>query len=513
MKLNFFIFHLLFFSSFLCVAQEKFSNQWVVGYPPDKGQGSVYGAYLMDFNDDSLKLVNIPKASLVTYTSAPSICNKDGKLQLYSNGCQIHNGDFQVVEDCENINPGEAWDDYCSDQSFASYPLTQSELFLPYPDYENMYFHLTHKKEFSQKYNWDQFQYFTEMYQCHVIDMNLNNGNGKSINTFILKYPEVIKGYNLAACKHANGKDWWIINYSFNTKTFYRLLLTKDGLSGPWEQADGPPRDSDNSVGQSNFSFDGKKYACIYSATGKVWLMDFDRKTGLFSKLQILNYETYPDWDFRGVAFSPNNQYLYISAGYYLYQFDIKATNIQDSKILIDTYDGYEFPAWPIANVFGFEQLAPDGKIYVGQFSGSVRHWSVINKPNEPGIACEFKQHSLFFPGFSLPATPIQPNYALGPDTTTFTKSVPNYQLSMKSWFDASSKVIKCWLQNLPKDKDTYTLSVNDITGRALISQKLSIPKYQEDINLDGSDLVPGVYIINLLDKDNRVAYDKVMVY
>lgn len=510
MKFKIIITFFCFLSSLSVTAQDKYDYQWIAGYPPYKAN-SLYGAYKMDFNEDSLKFILEPKASLITYFSTASICNKNGKLVLYSNGCQIHNGNFELVEGCENINPGNAWDSGCSDIQDASYPSIQSEIFLPYPELENKYFYLAHKKDFSQQYFNDK--YYTEFYQCNIIDMSLNDSLGKSIDNFAIEYPDVVKSYNLAACKNANGKDWWVINISFNSKKFYRILLTKDGISGPWEQNGGPPRDTFQTVGQSVFSPDGKKYACIYSSSGIAWVMDFNRQTGLFSNLQILNYETMKGWDFRGIAFSPNSKYIYVSAGYYLYQFDATTDSIQKSKLLIDENDGYALPGWPYYIPFGIAQLGPDGKIYIGQFAGSIRQWSIINNPDALGSGCNFKQHSLLFPGWSYATPPIQPNFRLGPDTTTSLKQIPKYRVEMKTWYNPSSKIIKCWVQHLSAEKDLYTISVYDITGRTLMSQKITNPQYQEDISLDGSSLVPGVYIVNLMDKGRVFVSGKVMVY
>jgi WD40 repeat protein len=294
---------------------------------------------------------------------------------------------------------------------------------------------------------------------------------------------------------------------------FYRVLLTKDGVSGPWEQENGPPRDSTSSNGQSVFSPDGKKYACIYSSIGKAWVMDFDRNTGLLSNLKILNYDLKEDWGVRGISFSPNSKFLYVSADYFLYQYDLEAADIQGSEILIDYNDGYTLPGLSKLILFGYQQLGPDGKIYIGQYLGSIRQWSTINKPNEKGKECDFQQHSLTFPVYSIATPPIQPNFRLGQDTTNSISQVPFFNIEMNSWYNPSSKIIKCWLQHLPTEKGLYNITVNDITGRTLISEKIINPQYQEDVSLDGSALVPGVYIVNLMEKGSVLVSGKVMAY
>lgn len=85
------------------------------------------------------------------------------------------------------------------------------------------------------------------------------NGKGesieeaKSMGTYIPAYGK------LSACKHANGKDWWVIVLEYNTNKYHRYLLNKDGIKEIGVQAVG---DKDaNGVGISVFSPDGTKYA------------------------------------------------------------------------------------------------------------------------------------------------------------------------------------------------------------------------------------------------------------
>ncbi len=34
----------------------------------------------------------------------------------------------------------------------------------------------------------------------------------------------------LSACRHANGRDWWVILPAFNSNLYYRYLLTPSGI-------------------------------------------------------------------------------------------------------------------------------------------------------------------------------------------------------------------------------------------------------------------------------------------
>ncbi len=45
----------------------------------------------------------------------------------------------------------------------------------------------------------------------------------------------------MAACKHANGRDWWIIAFKDNSDIVYKFLLSPTGISAPIQQSPGRP--------------------------------------------------------------------------------------------------------------------------------------------------------------------------------------------------------------------------------------------------------------------------------
>ncbi len=80
----------------------------------------------------------------------------------------------------------------------------------------------------------------------------------------------------------------------------------------------------------------------------------------------------------RGCAVSPNNRYLCISAWKQVYQFDLQATDIETSRVLIGEYDGFVefFPVY-----FNAMQLAINVKICINA-SNSTSYMHVINAPD-----------------------------------------------------------------------------------------------------------------------------------
>ncbi|MEQ1746584.1 MAG: hypothetical protein ABMA02_14225, partial [Saprospiraceae bacterium] len=74
----------------------------------------------MDFNqkevDVSLKY-RVPDLSSVS----TSMCDSAGNLLFYSNGCGIYGSNDSLLQNGDNINPGELHDKFCNDPYLAVY--------------------------------------------------------------------------------------------------------------------------------------------------------------------------------------------------------------------------------------------------------------------------------------------------------------------------------------------------------------------------------------------------------
>jgi hypothetical protein len=89
-----------------------------------------------------------------------------------------------------------------------------------------------------------------------------------------------------------------------------------------------------------------------------------------------------------------------------MFQYDMWSSSIEKSKVLIGEYDGFKGPY--NSTTFYQQKLGPDGKIYMSA-SSSMRYLHVIQLPDLPGNACDFRQHDVYLPatiGFCLPNFP-----------------------------------------------------------------------------------------------------------
>jgi hypothetical protein len=227
----------------------------------------------------------------------------------------------------------------------------------------------------------------------------------------------------LNAVLHADGKSWWVLIHDSDNDDFFTYLFRGTGISGPQVQSIGTAYGAAlgnpyGSIGEMTFSPDGTKLLSV-GVLGYIDLYDFDRCTGQLSNWIPLgaiapigvnnNY---------GCSFSPDGTKIYVSEGFNpsgdrLFQFDLNAPNILASKteLFRDT----------MGMVFGQHQLGPDGKIYITGKDTTLSNpgnfaLSVVNDPNQPGMACNYTHLSLPLHGlrtsFNLPNLP---NYNLGP--------------------------------------------------------------------------------------------------
>jgi hypothetical protein len=230
-----------------------------------------------------------------------------------------------------------------------------------------------------------------------------------------------MQGVLATACRHANGRDWWIIGIKWGMGKYYKTLLTPNGFQNQVPQI--MPR-VNTSAGRSKvayFSPDGTKYAHYDSGIG-VWLYDFDRCTGELSNRRLIplfrELRTY----FAGIAFSSNSRYLYMTDDSKIAQYDLQSPDITASSMVVAEYDGFA-DDWGANTAFFLLQLAPNNKIY-GATTGGNRYLHIIHNPNERGLACNVEQHGLRLPTWYNSTMPNFPYFRLGSEPGTVCDSL-----------------------------------------------------------------------------------------
>jgi hypothetical protein len=201
---------------------QKFDYVWVMGRE-NQLLDTTFGGGLLDFN------FSPPKASYHyrehnMYTTNSSICDSTGNLLFYTNGCVIAGADDAILENGEGINPGNAHTLWCEQYNEGYSGGPGASVILPMPDSSGL-FYLFHKRFtlFNNPVgvNIDKF-YFT------IVDMNQNIGSGKVTAKNVEMMSDSLARGEIAAVKHANGKDWWLvtaINFIFSSSPARELWI------------------------------------------------------------------------------------------------------------------------------------------------------------------------------------------------------------------------------------------------------------------------------------------------
>ena len=409
-----------------CTAQKE-DHVWLYGYASgdiiieEFKLDTTWGGTNIDFNYDPPKIYYDSVRVWDFHGTNSSICDDSGQLLVYSNGQAVYNGEHGIVEDTINYNPQwDNWSFYVGYEPFAEdtlvnygLPTIQGALILPIPTMDSLYYIFYSEFDLG-------LLFFTGMYYS-IIDMKSNNGHGSVVLRDQPLLIDSIGGGVMNAVKHANGRDWWLIFTGRDNQKLHRFLIGPNGIHDYGYQLIGTS--FLHTSGQLYFSPDGSKVASN-SAKGfgeqgaNVVIMDFDRSTGIFSNKVIDLLSIYGLS--LGLSFSLNNQYLYASNDSNIYQYDLHALDIIDSRVSVAKYDGFLY-IYPGEGMFaspttlGWMGLAPDGKIYVSSGSAGNRKMHVINNPNEYGTDCNVQQHSIHLPTSYARGIPNFPNYRLGP--------------------------------------------------------------------------------------------------
>lgn len=470
------------------------NNIWMIGGEfPNHNCG-------LDFNSVVVDTFTVYR-NLGFFITNAGICDTTGQLLFYTNGDYIENRNYQRLQNCTNFNPTITGD--------TTYGLNgcQAVLILPYPANPDKYYVFHLNGESFTAHSQGEFQPLRLWYS--VVDMTLDGGLGGVVGN--RKTVEIIADTmtwgRLTACKHANGRDWWVIMHRYYSDMYYKLLVTLDTIIVSTQNI-GSVITSDIG-GQAVFSQDGTMFAMVSpSAVDQLDIFQFDRCTGTFYNSVTITTPTI--YSPLGCSFSPGGRFLYVSTNLNVFQYDTWAGNIAASVNTVATWDSTYSPG---ATYFFMHCLAPDGKIYISTFQGTdVLH--VIHNPDNLGVSCNLTQHSILLPSYNALSFPNAVNYdlmALG-GSLCDTLGLPNvvYNLveqndRLNAFPNPTTGILTVKFKSNVSSE--YSLKITDVAGRQL---KLIVGKAAEGVNfrqLDLSLFSKGIYFINLtgMDKNEKI--------
>ncbi|MBX2892455.1 MAG: T9SS type A sorting domain-containing protein [Saprospiraceae bacterium] len=445
------------------------------------------------------------------YTTNSSICDSAGNLLFYTNGCVIAGADDEILENGEGINPGNAHNLWCEQYNEGYSGGPAASVILPMPDSSGV-FYLFHKR-FTLFYNPISVNIDKLFYT--VVDMNQNGGKGKVLEKNVELMSDTLARGEIAAVKHANGKDWWLVTPRRNSNQFYIFRFTSQGIVDTFQQTIGILPDPDGEgFGQMVFSPDGSKLYRTYRYN-PVMVYSFDREAGVFTQFDTISFDYGNQLVGEiGCAISPNNQYLYLSCRQFLYQLDLWAPDISASQVTVAQWDGFTDP---FPTMFWQCQLGPDCKIYV-RAGGDTRFYHVIHNPDEPGLACNVQQRGLPLPTRSGSSMPSFPNYRLGPLDNpgvpcTATVSAPPPPATEKNtvqvWPNPATDEFTL-SYSLPQARGESRLILTDLYGRVVHETRLQGASGRVAVRTDG--WAAGVYFFSIASNEVGLSSGKIIV-
>lgn len=381
----------------------RFDETWWIG-----SSGKDMPDFLVNYGDDEPIIETRDDPMVNEFFTTSSICSgATGRLLFNTNGCWIADSTSNMMENGDSI---------CLSNfmfSFKYYPdrIPIGKGIVPMEFGDGQNFALA--GIISELVDNDT-KIIVKYLYLNRIKFSKQYPNGRVIKKAIKLMDSDLCLTGMSACRHANGRDWWLVLQSNDDRTkFTKFMIGPDFAKGPFVQHFDVP-ESLYCAGTSTFTPDGTKWLHSEWQFG-TQIFDFDRATGQLSNFRYLDH---PFPQIAGdIIVSPNSRFLYLLDGGALRQFDISLPDIisikssEDTVALRDT--GFICPIYP-AN-FGGACLAPNGKIYINTTSSSCA-WSVINKPNEKGKSCNAVVHQLIVPSYNGGLLiPNHPNYRLGP--------------------------------------------------------------------------------------------------
>nr|MBK9650855.1 hypothetical protein [Bacteroidota bacterium] len=325
---------------------------WPYGDPPWTTTGKAIAEI------DSINFTIFANARVMKFLLTQSnISDSLGNILFYSNGGWVASADGDTMLNGEELYLGSNPKSY-KDLGFAN---VNSQVILPYPDSSNKYI------LFHQTASLVNPSFSTELLYT-IIDMTLDSGRGAIIQKNTIALSDSLM-FGIYACKHANGRDWWLNVLKEVSNEIYTLLLSPAGIDTVFSQHLNVPIHRSWYIQPGAFSPDGNKFAYIVTKnvgnTAIPWvrdlrLFDFDRCNGNFSK--VVNFDLQDTFPGIGICFSSNSRFLYTAKYFRISQFDVQASNIEASRQFVADYDTFYYGGvTDFANMY----RGANGKIYI----------------------------------------------------------------------------------------------------------------------------------------------------
>jgi hypothetical protein len=417
-----------------------------------------------------------------------TISDSSGILLFYTNGEKLWNKNHQVMQNGDSL--------------LGNFSSTQSSIIIPKPASSEFYYVFTLDDK-----NIDNLQYG---FRYSVVDICLNNGLGDIVSSDknILLLDSVTE--KVAAVKHFNNVDYWILTHKFNSDAFYSYLLTSNGIINTVITHIGTSYNGFQ--GQLKFFNNGNKIVmCSTDLSRTLFLFDFNKTTGIVSNQKSL---TIPYGPFSGIyaaELSPDDSKLYCSfvtgtsMGTGIIQYNLNAGGGNVDSINSSVNLIYNRPNYGTIRAL---QIGIDGKIYMVSLY-NTHYLCTINNPNSYGNACNFQDSSVYLGGQEgnegLPTLIANFNYS----NTVYDCTAGINEQNVK--IDASlspNPFHSTTTLHLNKNITQGTLTIYDTMGRIVHQQSI----INQDSEIRNEGYAAGIYFYKVISREGGNWSGKVVI-
>jgi len=402
-----------------------------------------WGASVIDFNTLPPNVYENSDIKLDFKETYASVCDTNGDYLFYSNGQEIHNQNHKPILNGDTINYGPRWEvfqleDETGNNQSNGFRSPQEIGFVPQPETDTvlvLYHNDNEYYEIGEGYNW------------HLMLAKINNVNGapKVVTKDEILNDQINVVGAITLCKHANGRDWWLLQFS--EEMVYTYLVSPKGVKLDHMQVL-PFKLENLSFGQSKFSPEGDHFGLhgVFELSDdagmNLLISGFDRCTGDLLNPQLDILPSHDNLLDNGLEFSPDGKLLYISTGTTIRQYDLEADEVFSSMQIVaenNLINTCSIDVGPGPHWFGQMQLAPDNQIYIS-LAAQCNDVHIIRHPNVRGTGCEVEQNAIILPTFVMGTIPNTNTYRLGPlDGSSCDTLGLNNEVSCRYWYEQGS--------------------------------------------------------------------------
>jgi hypothetical protein len=493
---------ILLFAASLIHAQEfKRCLQWKSNY---KG--------VVDFSKGSPPQIGLPDLHNLHYFTMSSsfISDTNGLYLLGSNSIMVFDSTNNIIQDGDSLIDNKFRDFYKWDR-----PYPQESLLLPRNDSTCYLFNSSVSDSLFLHSAWGDTNanpYYSphDNFYAHIVNFKTKKVDVRKKSLYQSKSKFSYNMGNITACRHANGKDWWLVKNAYDTLMYTVFLVKEDTILGPYFY--GFPSEEKYFVrGGTQFNEQGTEISSVGTITHNFYRMDFDRSTGNISNMKVREIPlsispTWTDTVNHFIVYSPSGQYLYLIRSFHIFQIDLYDST---SNAFYHVNDGF----MQYNNEIYSGLLGPDCKIYIHPLAGGAERMSYISNPDGKGSACGYCFRCLDFNAaaggqLNYGTVPNMPNYRLGKlgeplHPCVGPVAIPDLVLTpqIEVFPNPAKQLIYIQLSSISKVQQAQLI---DISGRIIHQQAIDGTFFQ----IDCSTFTKGLYVLRIGNVSKRVVVE-----